>query len=130
MAPYRLKILTALSAFYTINTIQLALTSPHLFKDLVDCFTLALFGRHATVHEVTTWRGRCEVWLADTRDRAEPVPEPEPGHEHEHEPQVKPEPELGSEEQPLSPSSGVPEKEQEQEQQAESTSIISGPASP
>ncbi|KAJ2928019.1 hypothetical protein H1R20_g9074, partial [Candolleomyces eurysporus] len=114
LSPYRLKILTALSIRYPANTIRPSIeTEPGKFKDLVDWFTLAMFGRHATVHEVTTWGTRCGVWLAATRKEPDPVPEPEPAPEPETEPET--EPEL----QPL-----ITEKELVQE--PESMSIASG----
>ena len=77
LSSYRLKILTALSVRYPENTIEpLIERESSKLKDLVDWFTLALFGRHATVHEVTTWRTRCGIWLAATRKKPEPEPEP------------------------------------------------------
>ncbi|KAJ2916967.1 hypothetical protein MD484_g3468, partial [Candolleomyces efflorescens] len=83
LSAYRLKVLTSLSVRYSYNTIRPRLkTDPGLVKDLVDWFTLALFGRHATGHEVTTWGSRCGIWLAATRKESdfesEVESEPEP----------------------------------------------------
>ncbi|RXW24839.1 hypothetical protein EST38_g994 [Candolleomyces aberdarensis] len=69
LAPYRLKILTALWCRYGRRTLE-DTDAPEKnvkHKELLEWFTLALFGRHATGHEATTWRTRCEVWLSATR---------------------------------------------------------------
>ena len=41
------------------------------------------------MHEVTTWRTRCGLWLAATRK--EPDPDPEPTTEQAEEPAAEPE---------------------------------------
>ncbi|RXW20538.1 hypothetical protein EST38_g5335 [Candolleomyces aberdarensis] len=57
---YRYKILTGLWCCYGSKTLDGSAS-----ETLVKWFTLALFGRHATTHEVTTWRSGCELWLQD-----------------------------------------------------------------
>lgn len=84
LAPYRFEILTALWCRYGSKSITPVHSEPldkSVLKqpnDLVDWFTFALFGRHATVHEVRTWLRRCKVWLPD---------EPELEHDHHADPE-------------------------------------------
>jgi hypothetical protein len=68
LAQYRFKISAALWCRYGSKTVQTLDDEQdgegkQPGKALNDWFTLALFGRHATVREVRTWLGRCETWL-------------------------------------------------------------------
>ncbi|TEB39584.1 hypothetical protein FA13DRAFT_10714 [Coprinellus micaceus] len=63
-APYRFKISTALCCRYGSDTAFQAPETAEGNQDaLVEWFTLALFGRHATVREVEKWLERCGAWL-------------------------------------------------------------------
>jgi hypothetical protein len=55
---YRHKILTGLWCCYGAKKLTESAS-----KTLFQWFTLALFGRHATQHEVTAWSRGCELWL-------------------------------------------------------------------
>lgn len=61
----RFQILTALWCRYRKNPFESSEFSLLNVKnkELVDWFTFALFGRHATVHEVPTWLERCATWM-------------------------------------------------------------------
>jgi hypothetical protein len=55
---YRDEILTALWCRYGSKSLQSR-------SELAEWFTYALFGRHATQHEVKVWNKRCKSWLGD-----------------------------------------------------------------
>ncbi|KAJ3549204.1 hypothetical protein NMY22_g982 [Coprinellus aureogranulatus] len=71
-ASYRFEILTALWCRYRDNPKNSASEGAggapmKQEDDLVQWFTLALFGRHATVSEVRTWLKNCSEWLPNPK---------------------------------------------------------------
>ncbi|KAF6763752.1 armadillo-type protein [Ephemerocybe angulata] len=77
LAPQRYQILTALWCRYGSKALAYDADAKFLKnKELVDWFTFALFGRHATIHEVPTWTARSGIWLPVTV--VPPTPEPTP----------------------------------------------------
>jgi hypothetical protein len=58
---YRVKILTALWSRYGSKSLQ----KNSAFDKLCKWFSLALFGRHATLHEATAWTTQCGLWLGN-----------------------------------------------------------------
>jgi hypothetical protein len=71
LAPYRFEMLTALWCRYRSHPI--VSKEP---KELVDWFTFALFGRHATEYEVRAWLEKGQMWLEDEHADGEPSPPP------------------------------------------------------
>ncbi|KAF6763735.1 hypothetical protein DFP72DRAFT_482149 [Ephemerocybe angulata] len=80
-AQYRFEVLTALWCRYSSKSLQSDLygSSIAVYKELLDLFTFALFGRHATEYEVSTWLVRCKAWLSgDSEDPEEESLEGQP----------------------------------------------------
>jgi hypothetical protein len=69
-SPFRFEILTALWCRYKTEDFDREALAD---KDLIDWFTLGLFGRHTTVYEVETWTTGCQKWLGDEETEPEPL---------------------------------------------------------